>query len=192
MSRPQNFDTLTVLQNATLVFWAQGYEATTLEDLLKATKLSKSSLYATFGGKRELFLAAFAEYRQERLRHMRRILGEEANGRDAITSFFRQVIERSMAGEVAGCMAANEAVELGPRDEDVRLAIAEDNDQVAALFEQAIRRGQIDGSIALTLDVGGLARALLVYLQGIQVMARAKTDVTAMKTAADLFLQVLG
>jgi len=44
------------------VFWPKGYEATSLADLLAATGLSKSSLYATFGDRRRHFLAAFQKY----------------------------------------------------------------------------------------------------------------------------------
>ena len=55
MARPQEFDTAEALYKAMDVFWRKGYEATSLADLLDATGLSKSSLYATFGGKREFF-----------------------------------------------------------------------------------------------------------------------------------------
>ena len=59
MARPQEFDTTEALHQTMDVFCCKGFEATSLADLLKATGLSKSSLYATFGGKRELFVAAF-------------------------------------------------------------------------------------------------------------------------------------
>ncbi len=68
MARPQAFNTEEALHGALSVFWRKGYEATSLADLLAATRLSKSSLYATFGDKRSLFLAAFDAYRQARRR----------------------------------------------------------------------------------------------------------------------------
>ena len=63
MARPQEFNTAEALYKAMGVFWSKGYEGTSLADLLEATGLSKSSLYATFGDKRDLFLAAFDCYR---------------------------------------------------------------------------------------------------------------------------------
>ena len=44
------------------VFWSRGYHATALPDLLRATKLSRGSLYAAFGDKHSLFLRALDRY----------------------------------------------------------------------------------------------------------------------------------
>ena len=62
MARPREFDLETALERAMQVFWAKGYEATSLDDLCHATKLSRSSLYGTFGGKRNLLFRALARY----------------------------------------------------------------------------------------------------------------------------------
>ncbi|MCH7554884.1 MAG: TetR family transcriptional regulator, partial [Proteobacteria bacterium] len=61
-ARPREFDTTQALDRAMRVFWAQGYDATSLCDLLCAMGLSKSSLYETFGSKHELYLAALDHY----------------------------------------------------------------------------------------------------------------------------------
>ena len=62
-----------------------------MADLPNATGLSKSSLYLTFGGTRELFLAAFDAYRAEREHDMHQILGR-GPARQAIQMFFRMII----------------------------------------------------------------------------------------------------
>src|SRR5512146_315175 len=112
MARPQEFETTEALRNAMQVFWLKGYEATSLADILAATGLSKSSLYATFGDKRELFLAAFRAYQQERLRHLEQILNNGQPIRQSIETFFCQVVDyhRDLS-HGCGCMTANEAVE---------------------------------------------------------------------------------
>src|SRR5690242_19832109 len=126
MARPQEFETTEVLRNAMYVFWSKGFEATSLNDILTATGLSKSSLYATFGDKRELFLAAFEAYRKERLRHLHRILNDRQPARLAIEDFFRQVLAHSQdETRGCGCMTANEAVELAPHDANIQQLVAE-------------------------------------------------------------------
>jgi TetR/AcrR family transcriptional regulator, transcriptional repressor for nem operon len=45
-------------------FWRVGYEATSLQDLLKAMCISKSSLYQMFGSKHKLFLRSIDFYRK--------------------------------------------------------------------------------------------------------------------------------
>ena len=109
------------------VFWNNGYEGTSLADILAATSLSKSSLYATFGDKRELFLAAFDAYRKEHLEHLHRTMNNGQPARQSIETFFRQGIAHSQDPTHAyGCMTANEAVELAPHDVDIQQLVAED------------------------------------------------------------------
>ena len=193
MARPQEFETSEALRSAMHVFWQKGYEAASLADILAATGLSKSSLYATFGDKRELFLAAFHAYQQERLQRLEQTLNNGQPVRQAIETFFCQVVDHiSDASHGCGCMTANEAVELAPHDLDVRRMVAEDFQAVEDAFAQAIARGQAEGSITSRQDARILARFLVVSLQGLQVMARAQTDrarldesVTVMMAALD-------
>ncbi len=192
MARPQEFETSEVLRNAMHVFWSKGYEATSLTDILEATGLSKSSLYATFGDKRELFLATFDAYRKERLWHLHRILNEGRLARLCIESFFRQVLARSQdRASVQGCMTANEAVELAPHDDEIRQLVAEDFQTIEDAFAQAILRGQADGSITSHKEPRSLARFLVVNLQGLEVMLRAKTDRTSLDTTVTVMLSAL-
>ena len=65
MARPREFDVDDALDRAMNVFWAKGYEATSMSDLMAAMDLSKSSLYDTFGSKHELFLSALQRYKRQ-------------------------------------------------------------------------------------------------------------------------------
>src|SRR5437867_1476112 len=46
------------------LFWRQGYTATPLDQLVRHTGASRYGLYATFGGKRDLFLTSLERYSQ--------------------------------------------------------------------------------------------------------------------------------
>lgn len=192
MSRPQEFETTQVLRSAMYVFWSKGYEAASLQDILAATGLSKSSLYATFGDKRALFLAAFDAYRRERLFHLHRILNDGRPARLSIETFFRQVLAHSRdQAHVPGCMTANEAVELAPHDEDIQKLVAGDFQAIEDEFAPTIARGQADGSIASRQDPRRLAHFLLVGLQGLEVMLRAKTEQAPLEDTISVMLAVL-
>ena len=65
MPRAKEFTPDTVLEQAMELFWEQGYEATSAQDLVDHTGLSRSSLYNTFGSKQELYLRALDHYRQQ-------------------------------------------------------------------------------------------------------------------------------
>lgn len=192
MARPQEFETSEVLRNAMYLFWSKGYEAASLSDILAATGLSKSSLYASFGDKRALFLAAFDAYRKERLFHLHRILNEDQPARRSIERFFRQVLTHAQGETRAcGCMTANEAVELAPHDADIQRLVAEDFQAIEEAFTQAITRGQADGSIAARQEPRILAHFLLVGLQGLEVMLRAKCEPARLDNTVSVMVAVL-
>ena len=68
--RPRSFDTGAAVERAMGVFWSRGYHATALPDLLRATRLSRGSLYAAFGDKHSLFLRALDRYIADALTRM--------------------------------------------------------------------------------------------------------------------------
>lgn len=65
MGRPKQFDVTEVVRSARTLFWRKGYAETSLDDLVEATGLNRSSLYHQFGSKQELFDAALRSYLEE-------------------------------------------------------------------------------------------------------------------------------
>lgn len=61
MARPRAFDEELVLSQARTLFASQGYNGTSIDDLVKATGLLRGSLYRAFGSKRNLFEMLLAE-----------------------------------------------------------------------------------------------------------------------------------
>ena len=57
MGRTATFDRADAVRAARGIFWDRGYEATSIPDLEQATELRRSSLYHTFGSKKELFIS---------------------------------------------------------------------------------------------------------------------------------------
>ena len=44
------------------LFWNKGYEATTIEDILKVTELNMNKFNEAFGSKEQLYLVSFNYY----------------------------------------------------------------------------------------------------------------------------------
>lgn len=192
MARRQEFDTSQALRSAMYVFWSKGYEAASLADILTATGLSKSSLYATFGDKRSLFLAAFEAFRKERLGRLQQILNDGRPARRSVERFLREVVAHAADPDNrCGSMTANEAVELAPHDVDVQKLVAEDFQAIEDAFTRAIECGRADGSIASREEPRKLARFLVVGLGGLEVMARAKAERGRMDDAVTVMMAAL-
>lgn len=188
MARPQAFNTEEALHGALSVFWRKGYEATSLADLLAATRLSKSSLYATFGDKRSLFLAAFDAYRQARRREADHRF-DTGPARQTIEAFFRSIIADAGApGDCHGCMSINQAVELAPHDADIRGRVEADLQFIEDALARTIARGQAEGSVKSTRSARALARLMIVAFPGFQVTVRAGADRARLEDALGLLL----
>lgn len=192
MARPLGFDTSEVLYKALGAFWRKGYEATSLSELIGVMGLSKSSLYATFGGKRELFLAAFDLYRRDRRVELYAILNE-GEARAAIERYFRLILTDASRPEFAnGCMSINQAVELAPHDPDVRSRVQSDFDLFEDALAQTVERGQIEGTIRLQKNSPRLiARILMISFPGFQVMVRAGKSAEWLEEALATFISAL-
>ena len=91
--RPRTFDPDQVLEKAMQLFWSQGYETTSLQDLLLATGLSKSSLYESFGNQQSLFEAAFTRYFDRRAKQMRERLEQADSPLDFIHGCLLSVLD---------------------------------------------------------------------------------------------------
>ncbi len=192
MARPREFNEKQALLQAMRVFWGKGYEATSLADLLAATGLSKSSLYETFGSKRELFLNAFELYREERMRSLRRYLTSQPTSYASIEAFFRMVVEQAREEDRPfGCMSCNEAIELSPHDAEVQQIIERDFVGIENALADAIERGKQDGSIPPSKDSRKMARALTVTHQGLQVMARSRVGLERLDDALSVILDAV-
>lgn len=191
MARPQEFNTSEVLHSAMEVFWRNGYEATSMKDLMTAMGLSKSSLYGTFGSKHGLFLAAFDWYRRERTQEMKVILSE-STARTAIEIMFRKmVMDVSEGCPSHGCMSINQAVELAPHDSEVRTRVIDDFSSIKESLTQTIIRGQSEGSIGNTEDANKIARLLVIAFPGLQVMRRAGLPTEDIDDAIQLLMSSL-
>lgn len=188
MARPREFDETQALAQARDLFWRQGYEATSLAALLDAMGLSKSSFYETFGSKHALFLRALAQYQDQRAAEIGTRLAGGPSARAAIEALFRGIVACEQA---KGCMTCNEAVELAPRDPEVEAQVGSALADLETQLEATIARGQRDGSIAPTRDPATLARLLLVALNGLQVMIRARTDQARLNETVEIILNLL-
>ncbi len=118
MTRPREFTITEALEKAMRLFWSQGYEATSLNDLTAAMELSKSSLYATFGGKRELFLSTIDFYVSTVIaREAPSVIERSGGGKAGIEALFRHFLENFVGGiDPRGCYLNNCAVEMAGKD----------------------------------------------------------------------------
>jgi TetR/AcrR family transcriptional repressor of nem operon len=176
MARPREFDEAAVLSAAVRCFWARGYEATSVRDLIAQTGVTGASLYNAFGDKRALYQKALDHYLDESVAARFRRCGAMAP-RDAIHAFFAEILARSLGDpECKGCMLVNAALEVAPHDPEFRQAVAQVLVEIETFFRQCVEKGQADGTIAASQPADDLARHLLAVLMGLRVLARVRPE----------------
>ena len=192
MARPREFDTTEALNEAMQVFWTKGFEATSLNDLIGAMKLSKSSFYDTFGSKHEVFLAAIEHYKKTMTAQVSAVSELDALARKLIGSLFERAVERmTEEGGRRGCFLNNCAVEVALHDPAAAKLIGGGFGIMEDTFFALVQRGQTEGEIDTDKDPRALARYLTSSLNGIMVMGKANPDREALSDIARIALTAL-
>ena len=158
MARPREFDREQALDRGMRAFWSRGYEATSLDDLLKATDLSRSSFYAAFGSKHEMLLTSLDRYIDTVLAALLEAL-EQGSARSAIRHNIERVLAQLPAGKT--CFLHNCAIEVARRDSQSRVRVRRGIERLEQGYHDAVVRGQHSGEFRKDGDARTLAKYLV-------------------------------
>lgn len=173
----KTFDADEALARAMEAFWARGYEATSMQDLVNCMGVNRGSLYATFGDKRNLFLLALRRYDAMHRRYYIRGLAESNPPKRAIVALFEGAAEAVLdGGSRDGCLLVNTALERSSHDEEVERLVSQSFKEIQTFFRDMVREGQASGEIPATVDPCEASRALLALLLGLRVLARSRPE----------------
>lgn len=182
----KNFDIDATLDKVMQAFWARGYEATSMQDLVDCTDINRASLYATYGDKHALFVAALDRYDTEMRRKLLSSLEERFGPREAISQLFKTFLANvSDAGNNRGCFLTNSALELAPHDRSVRKIVAHSQAQIEDFFARMISKGKKLGEIPAHVRPTETARGLLASLIGLIVLTRSRPDRSLLHSILD-------
>lgn len=192
MGRPVEFDQDRVLEAAMQLFWRKGYEATSLDDLLRAMKLSKSSLYQSFGSKHALFEQCIGRYRSKLLADMQDSLSQARSGREFIERIFFSVANETKDETTRrGCLVMNTASEFAQRDPAIARLVSVSTRAFSNIFRYAVAQGQREGVIPAGKDPKRLADYLVSSMTGLRTMVKAGASARSVKETARIILVAL-
>jgi TetR/AcrR family transcriptional repressor of nem operon len=192
MPRPREFDIDSALDRALDVFWSKGYEGTSLDELCAATGLSRSSLYAAFGSKRDLLLRTIDRYVERRTPDLAAVLGQQVPVRTAFAALASRFIDQIVAGSGRrGCFLGNCAAEL-PRGDRLALArVRQGLAQTEATFRAVLMRAATRGELPANSNLDALARFLTAGFQGLRLVGKVNPDRAMLEDVARTMLQCL-
>lgn len=192
MARPREFDPNTTLDVITNVFWTQGFEETSLEDIVQNTGVSRYGLYGAFGNKKEMLKAAIWRYAERMLSDYARDLRQETAGREELEAYFASIIERAKSDDPwQGCFICKTIAEVAPHDEEIAETIEQLFETMVGIFRNAIENGQKAGDIRTDLNADQVARGLMTTKIGITMLLNAKSPASNIEDAIKTALRVL-
>lgn len=194
MARTRQFNPEQALEKAVQVFWDRGYSDTSMDDLVKATGVSRYGFYGTFGSKFDLFEKVMERYAHGVMAHQAAGLRGPGAGLAEIRSYFDNLLsmpEADLRGR--GCLLATTAVEVAPHDKRVAKLVRRYFDQMAKVLENALRNAVKAGDLEIpSSEIPGKALLLTGAMQGLAVMARAGFDLKTARAYVETLLDSLG
>ncbi|WBO68968.1 TetR/AcrR family transcriptional regulator [Streptomyces camelliae] len=190
----KHFDPDATLDTVVRLFWQRGVATTGVQDIVTATGLNRSSLYATFGGKQELYLAALRRYLEQRSQPMFRRLTEDERGLPAIAEFFDGLIKARCSGEYArwGCMVSNAHAGAENSDPGVRAILDRHHQELRDAMYAALVTAEAEGQLAAGADPGAAADLLALLAYGVNLRSRAGADAEALHRTVSAALESIG
>jgi TetR/AcrR family transcriptional regulator, transcriptional repressor for nem operon len=183
-----------LIDKAMWLFWWNGFEATSMDDLVKATGVSRHGIYQESSGKEGLFLACLDNYASVIVTPA--FEGVERDGADieSIRTYFElQIRNGEQAGLPGpGCLMANSLTEVAPRNAKIASAVAKHNSRLllgfnAALSNTAAKSGRpVDQG-----EIAGLAHMLVAFTNGLWSMSRSVDSAAPLTSAAHSMIALL-
>lgn len=177
--RPRAFDAQRALARARDLFWARGYAATSIQDLVDELGVQRGSLYAAFGDKRDLYLKAVELYAAENRKQLETMLRADP----VLPALRRMLLEPSAltgavehAQERRGCLVGNTTAELVPGDDAAGALVAAAYEGFVEVTAAALARAQAAGEVNSSASPQAQARLLLLLFQGSALVSRAQPD----------------
>jgi TetR/AcrR family transcriptional regulator, transcriptional repressor for nem operon len=189
MGRHREFEPDEALDRAVEVFWAKGYEATSVEDLLIAMGINRASLYATFGDKAQLFAAVLERYERAVASQVAAALAPPIAGVAAVEAFFRAMVAAATPTlGPRGCLVLQTAAACTTAPPELLERVLRTMQRTQLFLLAALRR---DPAFAGRKDLRVLARFLAAQGHGLVLLARAGTKRHDLEDAARVALRSL-
>lgn len=186
------FNEETVLQKATALFWHKGYNGTSMDDLTKATGLSRSSLYNSFGDKHRLFMRCLHYYLSSQQQSLMQAVAVTSSPLKKIKIAFKYMVEVILRDEKRdGCLMVNSTAELSNVDEEVGVLALQNMEGMEHLFQQWVKEAQQQGEMSKTFTPQAIARHLFNTYSGLRISGQAKPDKRSLDDIVKVALSVL-
>ncbi len=190
--RPRKTDPEEVLDKAMALFWEQGFEGTSMNDLACTTGMAKPGLYATFGDKEALYAKAITRYFDQ----SEPVFDEIFESPGPVKDFLRRYLETIAASLnkedcPSGCFMVNSMVDCASQSPTLEKLGRQFHEKRRGAILKRIREAQQQGELPADADPKALTDFFSGQSLALGVMARSGADKKALARLIDVALTVL-
>ena len=160
MARNKEFDYDDKLEIVRNLFWEKGYNATSMHDIVETMNLNRSSIYDTYGNKRDLFLKCLSNYATFKENQYLKASKAKETAIEALEYVIHDVVEQTLTDNKS-CLIVKTIFEVAPFDEEVKLLLSNRGKSLQLILEDLIIQAQKDGDIKSKRDANIIARYIL-------------------------------
>lgn len=191
MPRSKQYKYEAVLEKAMDLFWAKGYNGTSIQELVSHVKLSKASMYEAFTDKHGLFMATLHNYRK-RLNNNMSLLHEIPSAKAAIELSFESIIaEVTDHRHRRGGYLTNTAIELAPHDKEVEEWVNESIKDIEKVYTELLQKGIKNKEFSADMNIESKVNFIMGVRHGILVYSKIRQDKTRLQSIVTEALKVL-
>lgn len=165
MGRSVEFNEVEIIEKAMNVFWEKGYHATSMQDLVDAMQINRSSLYNTIGDKHCLFIKCVTSYAETAMKESREKVAKEKSALQALISIIRDKAAWVVDCE-KGCLGVKTIFEIAPEDAEVRKVLKKTNEDYIAFLAEIIQKAIDEGELDTNEDASLMAEYILTTFTG--------------------------
>ncbi|GAA0721819.1 TetR/AcrR family transcriptional regulator [Aquimarina litoralis] len=192
MPKVETFDRTNVLHSATEVFHKKGYNGTSMQDLVDATGLNRSSIYNSFGSKLGMFMEVLSFYRNNGNKKMGKEIVQNQNALDTLQSIFCWYISDIIEDkDNKGCLIVNCKSEMVNQEPLIRSFMEQNQEQMMAFLEDVVHNGQMEKIINEDQTAAQYALYLYSSIQGLRMTGILNTNKEELENLIHTILSVL-
>lgn len=194
MGRPREFDYEHVVSKVTEVFWAKGFQGTSLDDITSVTGLNKGSIYSSFGNKEALFRLALRRYIGDGPFNRFRTDEISPDPVNTLVLLYRKLINESQTAKLGkrGCLAFNSGLEFGNHNTKLSRFVIEEVDRLESFFRELVEEAKATGALPKSLDVRKAAFRAFAAAFTIREIAKFRPERDLLAEIANTTLASLG
>jgi TetR/AcrR family transcriptional regulator, transcriptional repressor for nem operon len=174
MPKVKQFNREKVLEAASYIFHQKGYNGTSIDDILKATGLSRSSLYDSFSDKHNLYLQSLEFYKNRESSAYEQVNQTKLNGLEKIEFLFKEVINHLINHpNDNGCLMVNAAAEMSKHCDKTAQVVCNNKESAQDLFVEWLTEAERANLVKLSKPIKTYGPYLFSALCGLKVLSQS-------------------